>query len=76
MRNTLTLIGIIFIIVGGLSLAYQGFTYTDREQVAQIGSLKVTADTEKSIHFPPILGGIAIVAGVVLVIAGRRGGGK
>lgn len=76
MKRTLTLVGIIFIIVGGLGLGYQGFSYTQQEQVAQIGSLKVTADTEKQVHFPPLLGGIAIVAGIALIIAGRSSGGK
>lgn len=76
MRSSLTLIGILFIIFGGLSLAYQGFSYTKQEKVAQIGSMQVTADTEKTIHFPPILGGLAIVAGLVLAVVGRGGNGK
>jgi hypothetical protein len=76
MKSSLTLVGILFIIVGGLSLAYQGFTYTKRENVAQIGSLHVTADTEKTVYFPPIFGGLAVVAGIILVVAGRNGGGK
>jgi uncharacterized membrane protein len=76
MKSSLTLVGILFIIIGGLSLAYQGFTYTQRENVAQIGSLHVTADTTKSVYFPPLFGGLAIVAGIVLVMAGRSGGGK
>ncbi len=75
MKHTLMLVGIVFIMLGGLSLAYQGFTYTQREQVAQVGSVNVTADTEKNVYFPPYLGGLAIAAGIVLVIAGRKSEG-
>lgn len=76
MRSSLTLVGILFIILGGLSLAYQGFTYTQREQVASVGSLQVTADTKHTVYLPPLLGGLAVVAGLVLVVAGRSGGNK
>jgi uncharacterized membrane protein len=73
-RGTTNIVGIILIILGVLALAYQGFTYTTQEKVAQIGDVKITADKEKSVYFPPIMGGAAVVAGVVLVLIGRRGG--
>ncbi len=72
MKATTTVIGIILILVGIATFAYQGFTYTKQEKVAQIGDLQLTANTEKTVHFPPILGGLSIVAGIVLVIVGRK----
>lgn len=72
MKSSTTLIGIIFIILGVLALTYQTVTYTKRENVAQIGDVNITADTQKSISFPPILGGLSVVAGIVLVIIGRK----
>ena len=72
MKSTVTIVGILLIILGIVGLAYHGITYTKREQVAQLGDLKVTADTEKSINFPPYLGCISLVAGVILVFVGRR----
>lgn len=72
MRSALTIIGIILIIAGIFTFAYRGVTYTDREQIAQLGDLKVTAEKEKTIYFPPILGGVSIVAGIILVVVGRR----
>jgi len=53
-------------------LAYQGITYTTREKVVDLGPLKITADKEKSIPLPPILGALALAGGVVLVIVGAR----
>lgn len=72
MKALLTIVGILLVIFGIAVLGYQGFTYTSREQVAKIGSLEVTADTQKTVYFTPLTGAIALVAGIVLVVAGRR----
>ena len=72
MKSTTTMIGIILILVGIVALAYQGFTYTKHEQVAQIGDLQVTANTEHTVYLPPILGGVSLVAGIVLIVVGRK----
>ncbi len=68
------LIGVVLIILGVIALSYHGITYKTREQVLKIGPLEATKETEKTIAFPPILGGVALGAGIVLVIVGFRGG--
>ena len=60
MKLPLIIIGIVLIAVGLVSLAYQGITYTSRETVVEVGPLKATADKQKTIPLPPILGGIAL----------------
>jgi len=72
MKSIVTLFGILLIVVGIAALAYQGFTYTKHKPVAQIGDLQVSADTQKTVYFPPYLGGLALVAGIVLVAVGRK----
>ena len=67
-----TLVGLALIILGVIALAYQGITYTTREKVVDLGPLKITADKEKTIPLPPILGALALAGGVVLVVAGAR----
>lgn len=71
-KSFINIIGVLLIIFGIFTFAYKGFTYTSNEKVAEIGSLKVTADTEKSVYFPPVLGGASIVVGIVLVVVGMR----
>ena len=71
MKPTMFL-GIILIILGALALAYQGITYTKRETVADIGPIHATKDTTKTIPLPPIIGGLALVGGIVLVAVGAR----
>ena len=70
--SSTTWIGIILIVLGALALAYQGITYTSREKIIDIGPVQATADKEKTIPLPPIVGGLALIGGVVLVIAGTR----
>jgi uncharacterized membrane protein YidH (DUF202 family) len=66
------IIGILLIIIGVIALAYGGFTYTKREKVIDAGPLQVSADKEKTVPLPPILGGACLVGGIILVVAGSR----
>ncbi len=66
------LIGLVLIVVGLLALAYQGITYTSRETVVDMGPLHATADRQKTLPLPPVLGGAAVIGGVVLLIVGVR----
>jgi len=66
------LIGIFLIILGGLALAYQGFNYTHREKVLDVGPIHATADEQHHVSIPPILGGLALVGGIVLVFVGAK----
>jgi hypothetical protein len=66
------LVGIVLIVLGGLALAYQGIRYTTGEKLIDIGPLKVTASERKTIPLPPVVGGIALVAGIALVLADRK----
>jgi hypothetical protein len=66
------IIGIILIVIGILALVYGGITYTKRERVLDLGPIQATAEKQKTIPFPPVLGGICLVGGIVLVIVGGR----
>lgn len=67
-----TLFGLILIVLGIVGVAYGGITYTRRREVARVGPLQVTAREERTIPISPILGGVAIVAGVALIVAVKR----
>ena len=67
-----TLVGIILIVAGALALVYQGITYTTRENVFKLGPIEANKETRKTIPLPPVIGGVALVAGVALVVAGSR----
>jgi uncharacterized membrane protein YidH (DUF202 family) len=68
------IIGIILIIVGIVALAYGGFArYTTTENVAKLGPLEVNAEKEHRLPMGPIIGGICLVGGIILVVTGGRG---
>ncbi len=66
------LLGIILVVIGILSLSYAGISYTHREKVFQVGSLVATADKTDTIPLSPVVGAIALVAGLVLLASGRE----
>jgi uncharacterized membrane protein len=72
MKMPAVVIGILLIVLGVISLAYQGITYKSREKVIDLGPLKASVEKDKTIPLPPILGGLALAGGVVLLIAGTR----
>jgi uncharacterized membrane protein YidH (DUF202 family) len=66
------IIGVILIVIGIVALAYGGFSFTQREKIIDAGPLQVSADKEKRVSFPPILGGLCLVGGIVLVVVGSK----
>jgi hypothetical protein len=72
MKSGVLIVAIMLIAIGVVSLAYEGITYTTREKVLEVGPIKATAEKEKTIPLPPILGGLALAGGVVLLVVGGR----
>jgi len=70
----IVLAGILLIVLGGLALAYQGFSYTHQEKVLDLGPIHATAEEREHVSIPPILGGLALVGGIVLLVAGSKKG--
>jgi hypothetical protein len=68
----MTLVGVALIVLGVMALIYQGITYTSKETVIDIGPLHATADRQKTLPLPPVLGIVALAGGVVLLVAGAR----
>jgi hypothetical protein len=66
------LVGLVLMVLGLAALAYQGITYTTRETVIDIGPLHATADRQKTLPLPPILGIAWVAGGVALLIVGMR----
>ena len=70
MKSIISLIGVFLIILGIVGFSYKYFSYTTHEKVAEIGNVKVTAEKEKTIVISPLLSGVSLAAGVVLLIVG------
>jgi hypothetical protein len=68
MKAPAMLVGIVLIALGVIALVYQGIRYTTREKVVDLSPLKIAAQKEKTVPLPPILGGLALAGGIVLVV--------
>jgi hypothetical protein len=60
------------VVLGLVALVYQGIGYTSRETVIDIGPLHATADRNKALPLPPVVGLAAVAAGVTLLVVGLR----
>ena len=65
-------LGIVLIVLGGLVLAYHGFNYAHQERVLDVGPVHATADEHDRVSIPPILGGMALLGGIVLLVVGAK----
>ncbi len=70
--KTLSVVGLILIVLGIISFAYQGINYTTHKKIVDIGPIQATTTEHKTIPLPPILGGLALVGGIVLLVAGKK----
>ena len=67
------LIGILLIVVGVIALAYGGYTsFTTKENVAKLGPLEINKEEERRVPVGPIVGGLCLVGGIVLLVTSRR----
>ena len=66
------ILALVLIIVGVLMFAYPAITFTTRDEVVDLGPIEVTQEERHRVPVPPILGGIAVVAGIVLLVIGRK----
>ena len=70
--KTATILGLALILLGIVAFTYQGITYTTREKVIDLGPLQATLDKKETIPLTPLVGGLALIGGIMLVIGGAR----
>ena len=64
--------GVVLVVLGLLALVYGGISYTKREKVLDLGPIQATTTEKKQIPLPPIAGGLAVLAGAAMIVAGGR----
>jgi uncharacterized membrane protein len=65
-------VGILLVVLGALAVAYQGFNYTHQEKILDVGPIHATAEEHDRVSIPPVLGGLALVGGIVLLVVGAK----
>lgn len=70
--KTAFIAGIVLILLGALGLAYGGIHYTKHERVFDAGPIHATRDEPQTVTIPPVLSGIVLVGGIVLLVVGAK----
>lgn len=66
------IIGVILIVVGLIGLIWGGISYTSEEKVLDLGPIEATAERRETIPVTPLVGGLALAGGIILLVAGRK----
>jgi hypothetical protein len=74
--NPAKVVGLLLVIVGVVALLYSGVTYTRREKIVDLGPVQIEKKTTERIPIPPIVGGLALLGGIVLVLSNRGSGDR
>ena len=67
-----TIIGAVLIVIGLIGLIWGGISYTREEKVLDLGPIEATAERRETIPVGPVVGGLALVGGIVLLVSGRK----
>jgi uncharacterized membrane protein YidH (DUF202 family) len=68
----LTIIGIILLILGILGFVFGGISFTKKDKIVDLGPIELQKEKKETIPLAPIASGVAVVAGIVMVVAGSR----
>lgn len=66
------ILGIVLIVAGILMLVFRGFNFTEEKKLVDIGPLEINKKEKKTVGWPVYAGGIALAAGVVVLLGGRK----
>jgi hypothetical protein len=66
------ILGVVLVVIGVISLAYQGFTYTTHKKVIDLGPIQATEAQRHTVSLPPLVGVLSLIGGVVVLTTGRR----
>lgn len=65
-------IAVLLIVLGLVALAYGGITMTTRDKIVDLGPVEITQEEQHRLPLPPIVGGVAVAAGIILLVAGAK----
>lgn len=65
-------LGTILVVIGFVALVWGGISWTREKTVVDLGPIEATTETRETIPLPPVLGGVALIAGIVLLVVPAR----
>jgi uncharacterized membrane protein HdeD (DUF308 family) len=65
-------LGIILIVAGIFMLVFGNISFTKEKKVLDAGPIEINKKEKKTIAWPNYAGGIAIAAGLIVLVAGNK----
>ena len=65
-------LGIVLIVIGMIMMVWTGFNYVTRERVVDLGPVHINADKNHPVQWSPIVGGVILTAGIVVMVANKN----
>jgi hypothetical protein len=66
-------LAIVLIVIGGIMTVFTGFNLVTKKEVADIGPVEINKTEKHPVAWSPIVGGILLVAGIVVLVSSKRG---
>jgi len=66
-------LGIALVAIGVLMMIYTGFNYVTTEKVVDLGVIEINKQNNHPVQWSPIVGGVLIVGGIVLMAFNKKG---
>jgi len=65
-------VAIILIVAGILMLIFNGFSFTQEKKLVDVGPVEINKKEKKSVSWPMYAGGLALAAGVVVLMTAKK----
>ena len=65
-------LGIVLIVAGILMMVFRSINFTQEKKVVDAGPIQIERKEDKTIGWPVYAGGIAVVAGIVVLLTDRK----
>lgn len=65
-------LGVILIVVGAIMTVFTGFNIITKKEVVDLGAVEINKEEKTPIYWSPVTGGVLIVAGIIVLLVGRK----
>jgi uncharacterized membrane protein YdcZ (DUF606 family) len=66
------MVGIAVIVIGIFMMIYSGFNYVTTERVVDLGPIKINAEKNHQVQWPPVVGVVLVIGGIVLMAIDKK----
>lgn len=65
-------VGIVLVVLGIIMMLITGFNLVTKKKVVDLGPIEINKEEKHPIQWSPIVGGILLVGGIVIIATGKK----